>query len=174
MTSPSADQILVFAYGSNMLSARIQKRCPSARACGVARLPGYDLAWHKRSEDGSGKCDVVTGAADSAVFGVVYAVARSEKAGLDRAEGLGVGYQERAASVVLGDSATNAVLYVATQTDPKLLPYSWYRDLVVAGAQEHGLPQEYLHRLQAAPAKEDPNRERHARNMALIPRGANP
>ncbi len=68
----------------------------------------------------------------------------------------------------------NVVLYSATSTDSALKPYTWYRELVVAGAREHGLPHEYVQSLQVAAAVEDPDRERHAHNMALIRGGANP
>jgi gamma-glutamylcyclotransferase len=169
-----ADKLLLFAYGSNMLSVRIQERCPSARALGVAKLLGHELAWHKRSADGSGKCDVVPGTATSAVFGVVYTLPRSEKAGLDCAEGLGAGYEERTVCVWLQDTEMVVVLYGATHTDTALKPYTWYRELVVAGAREHGLPHEYLHRIQTVAVIEDPDRERHARNMALVWEVPNP
>ena len=122
MAPRNTDQILVFSYGSNMLSARIQERCPSARAIGVARLPGFELAWHKRSQDGSGKCDVVAGTTDSIVFGVVFTVPQSEKPDLDFAEGLGHGSEERSTSVWLRDSEMNVVLYSATSTDSALKP----------------------------------------------------
>ena len=39
----------------------------SATALGVAELHGYELRWHKRSQDGSGKCDVMKANAPSAV-----------------------------------------------------------------------------------------------------------
>ena len=77
-----------FAYGSNLLSTRLQQRTPSARALAPAVLEGHALRWHKAGADGSGKCDVV--AVDGAghrVIGVVYEIARSEKPLLDAAEG---------------------------------------------------------------------------------------
>ncbi|MBM5810909.1 MAG: gamma-glutamylcyclotransferase [Gammaproteobacteria bacterium] len=163
----SDTHILVFAYGSNMLSARLQERCPGATPLGVAALRGYDLAWHKRSRDGSGKCDVVAGTNDSTVFGVVYELPCSQKASLDRAEGLGAGYNECTVTVMLNDAQADAVIYKATDIDPTLRPYSWYRDLVVAGAQEHGLSADYVDCLRATQAIEDPARECHALNVAL-------
>lgn len=48
-----------FAYDSNMLSARLRERAPSARALGVAVLRVHELKWHKVAKDGSGKCDLV-------------------------------------------------------------------------------------------------------------------
>lgn len=62
-----------FAYGSNMSSVRLKERAPSSRAVGVAQLPEYVLKFHKRSKDGSGKCNALfTGVATDVVFGVVF------------------------------------------------------------------------------------------------------
>jgi gamma-glutamylcyclotransferase len=168
---PSDDEVLVFSYGSNMLSARIQERCPSAQAVGVATLARYELAWHKRSRDGSGKCDVVPCGAESVVWGVVFRVPHSEKRALDRAEGLGQGYEERTVVVSLNDCRTEVVLYAATDVDPALRPYTWYLELVLAGAREHRLPADYVARLVAVDSGDDPDTKRHAQNMALIPGG---
>lgn len=164
----SADHFITFAYGSNMPTARIRKRCPSARSLGVAELHGYELRWHKKSKDGSGKCDIVqTDQPGASVFGVLYEIAGSEKADLDDAEGLGSGYDETKIEVYRGADQFTVKAYVATATDPALKPYSWYRALAVAGAIEHGLPADYVARLEAVPADEDPKKERHDKNMAL-------
>ena len=47
---PAAGSVLNFAYGSNMLRARIQARVPSARAIGTALLAAKALRWHKRGQ----------------------------------------------------------------------------------------------------------------------------
>lgn len=159
---------LVFAYGSNMLKSRLAARCPNAAVVGVAELAGYRLAWHKRSSDGSGKCDVVVSEVDTAVFGVVYEVSKTEKRRLDRAEGLGAGYEERAVRVLLRGASEDVTLYAATEVDGSLRPFTWYRDLVIAGAMEHGLPGSYIESLRAVVAIEDPDRARHDKHMALI------
>lgn len=57
---------LNFAYGSNMLTARLRERVSSARPVGTACLPGFSLRWHKVSVDRSGKCDVVEDATPGA------------------------------------------------------------------------------------------------------------
>jgi len=165
----SEDSFVSFAYGSNMPVARLRERCPSARAIGIAELPGHELRWHKRSSDGSGKCDVVASAdPDASVFGVLYEIALREKAALDRAEGLGAGYEEIEIEVRCGGSPVVAKAYLATDTDSALRPYTWYRALVVAGAKEHGLPAHYVERLESVPANEDENQARHDERMALI------
>lgn len=164
-----SDTFLNFSYGSNMLTSRLQKRCPSACPVGVAELPGYELRWHKRSIDGSGKCDIIKADESSAsVFGVLYRIDRDEKRALDKAEGLGKGYAEAEIAVFHGSDLVTAKAYIASDTDPTLKPYTWYRALVVAGAREHGLPAEYVARLDSVPADQDPNQKRHDENMSLI------
>jgi gamma-glutamylcyclotransferase len=165
----SADHFITFAYGSNMPTARIKARCSSARALGVAELPGYELRWHKKSKDGSGKCDIVpTSQPGVSVFGVLYEIASGEKISLDGAEGLGSGYDETEIEVYRGADRLTVKAYVAAATDPTLKPYSWYRDLAIAGAKEHGLPDDYIARLEAVTTDKDANQKRHDQNMALI------
>jgi hypothetical protein len=99
----SEDRFVTFAYGSNMLTARIRARCPSAQFAGVAELSGFELCWHKKSTDRSGKCDVVpTSQPGASVFGVLYEIAAGEKADLDEAEGFGSGYDDREIEVHRG------------------------------------------------------------------------
>lgn len=163
----SADSFVSFAYGSNMPAARLRERCPSARAIGIAELPGHELRWNKRSSDGSGKCDIVVSDAAS-VFGVLYEIANDEKHDLDRAEGLGFGYEEIEIEVNCGGERVTAKAYRATDTDTALRPYTWYRGLVIAGAKEHGLPAPYIAGLESVAADQDPDRARHDKRMALI------
>ncbi|SNT22597.1 AIG2-like family protein [Sphingomonas laterariae] len=165
----STESFVTFAYGSNMPTARLRERCPSARTIGIAELSGHELRWHKRSRDGSGKCDIAaSAAANGSVLGVLYEIAAHEKRALDRAEGLGAGYEEIEVEVLCGGSPITAKAYRATDTDPALRPYTWYRALVIAGAREHGLPASYIARLASVPADEDQDRTRHDEHMALI------
>lgn len=137
--------LLYFAYGSNMSTSRLRDRCPSVRPLGAATLPGYVLKWHKRSKDGSGKCDIVQSAKDEAiVHGVLYEIPDYEKSKLDSAEGLGFGYEQVEIEVLRDGRAVRAVAYVATNVDPTLKPFDWYHAHVVDGALEHGLSVKYI------------------------------
>jgi gamma-glutamylcyclotransferase (GGCT)/AIG2-like uncharacterized protein YtfP len=168
--NPEPRTFLNFAYGSNMSTARLRARVPSAMVIGRGFLRGHQLVWHKVSKDGSGKCDVVASdAPDAVVHGVVFAIDQVEKATLDRAEGLGMGYAERQVTVEVGGAPLAATMYYATRTDPALKPYTWYRAHVLAGAYEHELPREYIAALEAIEASEDQNTDRHAEQMALVP-----
>ncbi|MDG0853383.1 gamma-glutamylcyclotransferase family protein [Roseateles puraquae] len=159
-----------FAYGSNMSSARLRERVPSARVIGRAVLTGHQLVWHKVSKDGSGKCDVVaTDAPRAVVHGVVYAIDQCQKAALDRAEGLGNGYSERRVDLEVNGEPLVATLYYATRTDSTLKPYSWYKAHVLAGAREHDLPATYRAAIEAIEATQDPDASRHTAQMKLVP-----
>jgi hypothetical protein len=164
--------VINFSYGSNMLWRRIRARVPSARPLGAAVLRGHRLEWHKAGRDRSGKCDVVaTDDPAHVVHGVLYEFFAAEKALLDAAEGLGAGYDEKQVEVESAHGRVHAWLYYATGTDTTLLPYSWYKALVVAGAREHALPDAYIARLEAVIATEDEDAERHALHIALASAG---
>ena len=137
-----------FAYGSNMSSVRLRQRTPSARALGIASLPGHALRWHKLGRDGTGKCDIARcgEGADEVVWGVLYEIAVAEKERLDRIEGLGIGYSEAQVRVTTASGSEWALTYQAKpdRIDPSLKPLPDYKAHVLAGAMEHGLPAHYV------------------------------
>jgi gamma-glutamylcyclotransferase len=159
-----------FAYGSNMLEERLksENRVPDAAFQATGYVEGYRLRFHKRSNDGSGKCNIVeTGSADDVVCGVIFEVPDSQLRNLDRAEGLGQGYHhEDDFPVRLADGTTMPTLaYVAdsTATDDNLIPYVWYHRLVVAGAEQHRLPEDYIAELRRVQFLDDPEPNRHTK-----------
>lgn len=67
--------ILYFAYGSNMSTPRLRYRVASCRLSFIARLLNYKLCFHKRSTDGSAKCNAFrTATPADTVIGVVYEI----------------------------------------------------------------------------------------------------
>ena len=142
---------LYFAYGSNMSTERLRGRVPAARARGIGRLPNHRLRWHKLGRDGSGKCDIEPAQTGDDVWGVLFEVAWDEKPALDAAEGLGTGYFEKEVRIVTVDGERLALTYHANprRTDAALRPRGWYRNHVVRGAREHGLPADYVRELEA-------------------------
>ena len=51
---------------------------------------------------------------------------------------------------------------------PTLLPYRWYRDLVIVGARHHGFPAAYVAALEAVEVHDDPDAARVRRMDALL------
>jgi gamma-glutamylcyclotransferase (GGCT)/AIG2-like uncharacterized protein YtfP len=82
-----------FAFGSNMLLERLKKRAPSARVLGTASLSGYALRFNKLGKDGSSKANIVPSEDPRAVvYGVLYSLDDNELPRLDKADGVGNGY----------------------------------------------------------------------------------
>ncbi|WP_417310899.1 gamma-glutamylcyclotransferase family protein [Devosia sp.] len=166
------EPVLYFAYGSNIATARLRQRTPSCLPLGIATLPGHVLRFHKRSADGSGKCNALATSADSQVIGVLYHLEPAELPRLDAAEGVGKGYTRDTVTVV--DAAgqhREALTYRAMpgHIDDSLEPYGWYKAYVLAGAREHGLPQDYVETfILPVVATDDPDRARDARERATL------
>ena len=156
------------AYGSNLHPARLRERVPSARPVGVVGLDGWLLRFHKRGRDNSGKCNIIRShmPADR-VYAAVYEIDRGEKRALDEAESLGCGYEEM--SLAVGRNG-RAFCYVASAgfIDESLLPYTWYRNYVSAGARLHRLPEAYVRTIEVVEAVQDPDSDRHEINMKIM------
>jgi gamma-glutamylcyclotransferase (GGCT)/AIG2-like uncharacterized protein YtfP len=160
-----------FAYGSNMFTKRLRGRVPSAQFLAAGALKGYALRFHKRSNDGSAKCNALwTHSPKDEVLGVIFDYCDSEKPGLDRAEGLGEGYDETEVNVLTDRGEIRAHIYVAAQThiDETLAPYEWYKELVLAGTREHGLPPEYVAGIERVRGVDDPDPARDRRERAIV------
>jgi gamma-glutamylcyclotransferase len=159
-----------FAYGSNMLRERLSARCPSAKVLGRATATGYSLQFCKQSADGSGKATLVQSTKkDAIVHGVLFEIATAERADLDAAEGLGKGYARDDDFRVRSEDGNEvrATTYIGTRLDRSLMPYDWYRALVIAGARQHELPAEWVTAIEKVAAVRDPKPDRPARLNAL-------
>lgn len=161
--------IFYFSYGSNMSTPRLTNRVPSARVVSIAQLRLHRLKFHKKSRDGSGKCDVeYTSNANDLVYGVVFQISASEKKELDRKEGLGNGYKEKTVSVITQNGEIlETVTYYATSIDSTLKPYDWYKEHVLRGAREHGLPPGYIASIEAVNAIADPDKSRYEKELSI-------
>ena len=156
---------LYAAYGSNLHPMRLVERVPSAKLIGTGIVPGFELRFHKRSLDGSAKCDIVE--ADSDVHVAVFDIPLAEKPLLDQVEGLGSGYDAMQIAVPgFGDCRT----YKAADThiDPAMTPYSWYKEFVLVGSTFNDFTEHYKQVIRNVPDRRDPDEKRHAKNMALV------
>ena len=157
--------MLYVAYGSNLHPLRLAQRLPKSRFAGTAAIAGLRLRFHKRSKDQSGKCNIVAG--DGSIHVAVYEMDGQEKAELHQIEGVGNGYSVAEIEVPgFGECFT----YIATASfiDDRLRPYSWYKELVLAGCDALGLPIDYIARIREVTTIDDPDSARHANNMEIV------
>jgi gamma-glutamylcyclotransferase (GGCT)/AIG2-like uncharacterized protein YtfP len=146
-------KIVYFAYGSNMDSEQMKKRVRSATLVGRARLANKRVVFNKRSMDGSGKANLIDSFGKE-VWGVLYKFDSSEASRLDEAEG-GYTRERHQVRIEKGDSI-EAEIYVSTKLTDNPVAYESYKSRVIKGAQEHGLPEDYIAYLESLPSKPDP------------------
>ena len=155
---------LYVAYGSNLHPVRLRAtdRCPSAELRGICVITGWRLTFRKRSNDGSAKCDADrTGQPSDELWIAVFNILESEEKALDRAEGLGHGYQKEEIQLTMNGKDLTAKIYLADQkaivTDA---PYDWYKQMVLLGVEYHCFPSSYTESIQEVVSKLDPDAHR--------------
>jgi gamma-glutamylcyclotransferase len=134
--------MLYFAYGSNMARGAM----PEARLVSPARLAGYRLALTRRSiRWQAGVLDVVAAPGES-VWGALFELDDDDLARLDAKEGAGFAY--RRIEVDLEDGR-RAIAYEVIDKEPvEVPPAPEYSALVLAGARECGLPDDWVSELE--------------------------
>lgn len=168
-----SDSICYFAYGSNLLFARLHARCPSIVNLGVARLDQHRLSFTKPGGDASGKCGIAETTNGDFVLGVLYGMSPEDKVVLDVIEGVGHGYEARPIRVSPQPSAEQCAhvecfTYYPTLEDHDLLPFDWYKQFVLQGARENSFPEEYLASILAVAEVMDHDDDRRRQNMAIL------
>lgn len=160
-----------FAYGSNMLPARLQARCSSARVIGTATAQSYNLEFSKPGKDGSGKATLISSDVETSTTpGVLFEIDWAELTSLDRAEGAGYGYDRvddfRITHASTGEIIT-ATTYLANKLDRNLKPFDWYLALVLAGSHHNDLLDYHQTRLRAVSHIIDTDEDREGRIEAF-------
>jgi len=142
---------LYFAYGSNLCEERLRLVNPSAVSVCVAVLDNYRLVFNGHTNTWCGANATTIEAAGEHVFGVVYRMSSSDLANIDRQEALGVMYERievRVRRVDVGEEH-NCVVYVKLNRHlPEAAPSPHYKRVIVCGAIEKGLPDEYVRMLE--------------------------
>lgn len=140
-----------FAYGSNLLQEHLEEWSGEILEPQVCRLADYRLAFNKRKKDGTVAANIMKEDGEK-VWGVIYSCSPAAMKEIDRKEGVATGdYHRESVSVVLPDGTeVAAIAYVAN--DDRVCaedrPGKGYLDKIVRGARQHGLPPEYIQRIE--------------------------
>ncbi|WP_428267506.1 gamma-glutamylcyclotransferase family protein [Haliangium sp.] len=150
-----------FAYGSNMLRARLEERVGPVQVLGPSVLDDYAHAFSKFGRDGTGKGNIHP-RAGAAVHGVVYALNPLQLAWLGVIEG---GYQAVTVRIRCLDRARDATTYEALAPRPGLRPSAAYFTYYERGMEEHSLPLAYRALVRAQAGLSDPAGTRPSRGL---------
>ncbi|MBI2359279.1 MAG: gamma-glutamylcyclotransferase [Deltaproteobacteria bacterium] len=148
--------MLYFAYGSNMDWEQMKRRCPSVKFISVARLKDYRFAIARTSYSrGCGSAGVIP-EPGACAWGVVYDIEEKDFGALDAAEDYAPGREKnsytRREGTVYADGAEGKnflveLYFPETEQNPPL-PNPEYKRLIVGGATQWGLPQDYIRELE--------------------------
>ncbi|MGB5053368.1 MAG: gamma-glutamylcyclotransferase family protein [Nitrospirales bacterium] len=159
------------AYGSNLHPVRLQERVPSAELLDVVELRSYRLAFQKRGQDGSSKCNLArTGEESDEVYGGIYQIDSAHKPVLDRFEGNG--YHDSQLTVEFHGQEYSCLIYLAQPSyiEHSLKPFHWYKELIVLGARHLRFPDAYVRSIESIESVEDPDQESRMQHQKLIER----
>lgn len=133
---------LVFAYGSNLVASQMVRRCPSARAVMLARVPGYVLNFAGFSFARRGPTATIDQSSRGRVAGVIYRVTLGDLRRLDAYEGVPSVYER---IEVIAHSTTDQIVPAFAYRLPRgsarvFWPSAEYLSLIRRGYDDWGLP----------------------------------
>lgn len=147
----SPDEILYFAYGSNMWSGRMHIRNPTAKFFDIGELEGYRVDFVDDYDSWKGAGAALEKDDQHTMHGVVWTVPKTELKHLDKQES---SYDASDVTVKLSSGekvVCRTYFYSTRKPGKKGLPSRLYKAVLVAGAIEHKLPENYVQELVKQP-----------------------
>ncbi|XP_071082286.1 gamma-glutamylcyclotransferase-like [Haliotis cracherodii] len=147
-----AGTFLYFAYGSNLLAERLLLNNPTAQFIHTARLDDYRLTFDAPRDTKTmlwaGAPATIRSCPGSSVWGVIWQLDMADSDNLDSQETF---YQRRTVTVTTPDGATHTcrTYELDGEYDISHSPSPQYKDVIVRGAKQSGLPQAYISQLEA-------------------------
>ena len=137
--------MLYFAYGSNMERVQLKRRCPKAKFVSAAALPDHELVFSGNSRMWGGAIADIRTAAAKNVEGVLWEITESERKALDEYEGYPDLYLRKEVQVRTSTGkVVTAFAYVMANPGREAAPSKPYKRLLISGAEEHGLSEQYI------------------------------
>ncbi len=151
-------ELYYFAYGSNMNSFQMQKRCSKSKVVAIARLADYRIEFfgHSRIWDGAQETVVFDPGHDA--WGVVYEINNMDQERLDawqdvRMDGTGPYFHYPVRVNGVNGRTYTVLFYKKDILGEPQRPSKPYLDFIITGAKEKRLPAEYIDKLKAIESK---------------------
>lgn len=135
-----------FAYGSNMNHRQMNERCPTAKFITRAKLNGYKFVYDGYTSSRNGAVANIIKSDNNIVEGGLFEIDNDCLHALDKYEGYPSYYERQIVEVEDdNDNSYQAIVYLRK---PQKLgkPSDEYRDIVLKGARDCGLTEEYIRR----------------------------
>ena len=129
------------AYGSNLNTDQMLRRCPDAVLVGKSTIQDYKLTFRGNSRSGVANIEPCPG--ESVPVGI-WAVSQSDEAALDRYEGYPWLYTKEFFNIKVRGRTVEAMAYVMTPGHTIEPPSRYYLDVILEGYDDFGFNTEPL------------------------------
>jgi len=136
--------VLYFAYASNMNQAQMKRWCPASRFLKAVLLRGFRFVYDGFSVTWDGAVGNMVVSDTESVWGALYEITERDRLTLDAFEGYPRSYEHKEVEVRDRDgNVYRAMTYVRTGRALGK-PHPDYERIVIDGAKESGLPEDYV------------------------------
>jgi gamma-glutamylcyclotransferase len=143
--------VLYFAYASNLNRAQMERWCPASRFLRVAVLDGYRFVYDGFSPLWDGAVGNVVLSETEKVWGALYDITLRDRQTLDAFEGYPRSYERLEVEVRDRDGKVHRAMTYHRTGRAIGKPHPDYERVVLDGAKECGLPEEYVDRVLRVP-----------------------
>jgi cation transport regulator ChaC len=148
ITTTLCGEELYFAYGSNMVEEQMRDRCKSAVKVCVGVLNNHKIVFNRKGTYRPGGVASVEESEGQRVYGVIWKMHSSEFWDLDEKEDPKAYVRKKMSVSTLSGEHHSCHIYVAIPQRGVFKPGKDYLKLMVRGARETGLPDDYIRYLE--------------------------
>ncbi len=154
----SRDYRIYFAYGPDINQKYIRSRCFDPEILAVAKLSDHRLAFYGHTQIWDGAQETVEHSDGSEVWGVVYKMSFYDGYELDsyqdvRLDGAGPYFHYPVKVEGTDGQIYYPLIYKKNLLGAETLPSREYMDVIIRGAEEMGLPSDYIKTLKMIETK---------------------
>uniref|UniRef100_A0A672YTI3 Gamma-glutamylcyclotransferase a n=2 Tax=Sphaeramia orbicularis TaxID=375764 RepID=A0A672YTI3_9TELE len=151
MSADADGHFMYFAFGSNLLKERLQLANPTAVFCTTGRLKDYKLnfgLWEEHVDNvWHGGVATIEFCPGAEVWGVIWTLSNKNLTSLDNQEGVRQGKYSPLEVTVETEKGLMLCRTYQMNNFCTCPPSPQYKQVVCLGAEQNGLPMEYLKRL---------------------------
>ena len=136
--------MLYFAFASNMHQDQMKRWCPASRFLKAAVLEGFRFVYDGFSVTWDGAVGNIVKSDNEHVWGALYEITERDRLTMDAFEGYPRNYDHRDVDVKDRDGTVYQAMTYFRTGRPLGKPHPDYERIVIDGAKQCGLPDEYI------------------------------
>ena len=143
--------MLYFAFASNMNQAQMKRWCPASRFLKAVILEGYRFVYDGLSVSWDGATGNIVQSTTESVWGALYEITERDRLTLDAFEGYPRNYDHKDVDVRDREGKIDRAMTYFRTGRPLSKPHPDYERIVIDGAKECGLPDDYIEKFLRVP-----------------------